>query len=291
MNLPPFFLRGDSMKNIYIIGLGLMGASLAKALHGFENSRIIGLDQNQHVCEIALNESIVHNICKDTKEIADADMVIFCVYAKHIPGLLEDILPFIKTGCIISDICGVKSSLYEKIFPLIPEDIEYVGIHPMAGKERDGIENASPDIYKNSSMLICPTPHSSADAIQLMESMAAYIGCCRTEVVNYKLHDHIIAYTSNLMHAASAGLCIHFPQEMNMSFTAGAFRDCTRIADINAEAWTELLMDNRLHTINALETYINDLIEMKNALIDKDSTNLFKLFEKAGNNKRDMMRR
>ncbi|MGI6751122.1 MAG: prephenate dehydrogenase [Anaerovoracaceae bacterium] len=276
---------------IYVIGLGLMGGSLAKALSGFKGSQVIGFDKDKGVTDLAIRNSLISHVCTDFEEISEGDLIIFCTYAKHIPALLERILPSLKPGCIITDICGVKTPLYQRILPMIPDLVQYIGIHPMAGKERDGIENANPNIFENSSMLICPTNLSEESTIHLMKSIASYIGCRRIQVVDYETHDYIIAYTSNLMHAASAGLCLSFPEEMNLTFTAGAFRDCTRIADINGEAWSELLMENRHHTLNVMDTYINDLKRLRSALYNKNESDLAKLLNQAGENKREMMKR
>ena len=278
--------------NICIVGLGLMGASLAGALEGFKNATITGVDINEAVVQRALDEKIVQAATTDIYEaVKDADLLIFCVYARHIPELLGKCVAGIKQGAAVTDICGVKAALYKEILPLIPQNVSYVGIHPMAGKERDGIENATPTLYQNSSMLICPTESSTDEARGLMADMAKYIGCARIKECDYKRHDTIIAYTSDLMHVASAGLCVRYPQEMDLSFAAGAFRDCTRIADINAEAWTELLLENRENVLCTLDDYIKSLNHMRRAIADNNAPELSELLTQAGNNKREMLKR
>ena len=277
---------------ICIIGLGLMGASLSQALHGFRQSHIVGVDNDADVRAKALERGFVHEAGADIAAAAQgADLLVFCVYARHIPSLLRRCLPVMKPGCVITDICGVKGALYREILPALPEGVDYIGIHPMAGKEKDGIDNASATLYQNSSMLICPTPSSSQAALALMKDMAHHIRCVRIEVVPYAEHDAIIAYTSELMHIASAMLCAHYHPGMNLAFTAGAYRDCTRIADINAEAWAELLLENRQNTLAALDTYIDDLQRFRAALLAQDEPEMIRLLAQAGNNKREMLRR
>lgn len=277
---------------ITIVGLGLMGASLAQALKGFKESYITGVDVDSAVLEKSLTEGMVDNATDDILAgVTDADLVIFSVYAKHIPKLLKSCIASLKPGVIITDICGVKQDLYAKIMPVLPEDAAYVGIHPMAGKERDGIENATASLYQNSSMLICPTPASTSEAINLMEEIAKYIGCSRIQQVSCELHDAIIAYTSDLIHIASAGLCIHFHPDMNLAFTAGAFKDATRIADINAEAWTEMLFENQKNVLDCLDVYIEDLQQIRIAVLEKDEVTLTALLNTAGHNKREILTR
>ena len=277
---------------ICIVGVGLMGASLAQALRGFKNAHIVGVDADAAVCKAAQSTGVVHTCCQNIAEGArDADLIIFSVYAHHIPGLLRQCLPVLKKGAVLTDICGVKSKLYGEILPMLPGKTVYVGVHPMAGRERDGIENADPALYQNTSFLICPTPASTPGAIALVRDMATHIGCAKIEEVPFSRHDEIIAYTSDLMHISSAGLCLHYHPEMSSAFTAGAFRDCTRVADINAGAWTELLLDNQANVLHFLGRYIKDLTAMHTAIQQKDSACLQSLLAQAGDNKREMLTR
>jgi prephenate dehydrogenase len=161
----------------------------------------------------------------------------------------------------------------------------------MAGKERDGFDNADPAIFKNSGFIICPLPTSKPEGIALMREVAEHIGAARPIVSNPEEHDALIAYTSDLMHIASAGLCIDYPPDMTSVFTAGAFRDCTRVADINAGAWTELLLENRGQTLTRLDSYMTSLQKIREAMAANDKEGLYALLRRAGDNKRGMLRR
>jgi prephenate dehydrogenase len=144
-------------------------------------------------------------------------------------------------------------------------------------------------MWKNSGLIICPLPESSPEGVALMREVAEYIGVTRLTVSSAEQHDAVIAYTSDLMHIASAGLCIGLPSNMTPVFTGGAFRDCTRVADINAGAWTELLLDNRAHTLERLDEYIGNLEKMRGALAANDKKCLHALLERAGENKRSFL--
>ncbi|MDR0532303.1 MAG: prephenate dehydrogenase [Oscillospiraceae bacterium] len=274
---------------IGIVGLGLMGGSLALALRGFRCARLLGADQDDLVCRRAQAAGAVHEATTDTGAvIAQADLLFFCVYAHHIPNILEEYAALLKPGCLVSDICGVKGPLYQTIMPLLPDGVEYVGVHPMAGKERDGYENAEAGLYRGCGFLITPTPRSTPAGIALMKELAGHIGAARMRVVEPAEHDAIIAYTSDLMHIASACLCAHPHAGAQPAFMAGAFRDCTRVADINADAWAELLMDNRRNTIASLDQYLADLSDLRAALAQKDKAFLRELLHTAGENKREL---
>lgn len=277
---------------ITVVGLGLMGASMAQALRGFQNARIAGMDADEPVRRTALAQDMVDCCYAEiTEAVKDADLILFCVYARHIPELLRQCLPVVKQGALLSDICGVKTPLYQEILPMIPKGAGYIGIHPMAGRERDGIEHADAGLYAGSSLLICPTNATRPEHITLMKELAGYLSCARAEVVAYQKHDEIIAYTSDLMHIAAAGLCVRYHPDMSLAFAAGAFRDCTRIADINETAWTELLLENRENVSHSLEQYIKSLNEMNHAICANDSRTLQSLLKQAGDHKREMLKR
>jgi len=280
-----------------IVGLGLMGASIAMALRGFRDARIVGADIDEQVCRRAEVDGVVSRAYTDPGRVFEqSGLLVFCVYAHHIPGLLQAHGNRLRPGCVVSDICGVKGPLYEKIMPpaasaseaLVPPGAVYVGAHPMAGKERDGYENAEAGLYRGSGFVVVPTARSTPEGVALLRGLAEHIGAARIAEAGPQEHDALVAYTSDLMHVAAAGLCVHPHPGFHPAFTAGAFRDCTRVADINAAAWTELLMDNRGNTARALESYIADLQAMRAALINEDRAALCALLQEAGDNKRNM---
>ena len=277
---------------IAVIGLGLMGGSLAYALKGFRGAEIVGADRDHLTRERAVSAGAVARAYANAAEaVKDASLVVFCIYPRHIPELMRACAPHFLPGAVVSDICGSKARLYEKLTPLLPENIDYVGIHPMAGKERDGFDNADPALFRNTGFLITPLPRTSPSGVELMRELASYIGASRIAVSPPEQHDEIIAYTSDLMHMAAAGLCADFQPGMSMAYTAGAFRDCTRIADINAGAWCELLFANRENALIELDRYMENLSWIREALVHHDHMSLTDLFEKAGRNKREMLKR
>ena len=161
----------------------------------------------------------------------------------------------------------------------------------MAGKEVDGFVNADPDLYKNCGFIITPSEKSSKDGIRLIYDMAEYMGATRIDVCVPKIHDELIAYTSDLMHIAASALCLDFDDRINLAYTAGAFRDCTRVAFINPELWTELFMINGSNTVKEIDKYINSLTKMRNAISEKDEKSLYEMLKIVRNNKEDILKR
>lgn len=276
---------------ITIVGLGLIGGSMAKALKGFRNAQIAGVENNPKSAERALADGTVSKIYENAGEAAaNSDLILLCVYPHHIIEFMTEHAKQLGKGTIISDVCGTKTHLYRQIEPLIPEGVEYIGIHPMAGKEIDGFENAEASLFQNASLILTPLPESGTEAVSLMEELASYIGS-RYTITSAQLHDDIIAYTSDLMHISATALCMDYHPEMNSFFTAGAFRDCTRIANINPTLWSELLLMNDEYILPHLKTYIAYLQKMETAIAQRDKNGLYELLERARVNKKEMLTR
>ena len=278
---------GTQPFTIAIVGLGLMGGSLAHALKGFRDACLIGADTDVQVCRQAVRAGVVSSAHPSPDVILpDADLVLFCTPPHAIPELLRACAALCKPSVLLCDICGVKSPLYREIEAVLPKPMRYIGIHPMAGKEVGGFTNADGALFVNTGFIIIPTPRTVQEDVVLMRALARHIGVAHIAQIEPKTHDDIIGYTSDLMHIASAALCMDMHPGMTPAFTAGAFRDCTRVADIDASLWTELLMVNRTHTLAHLDRYINRLTQVYDALFAEDEAGLHALLLRAGDNKR-----
>lgn len=282
---------------IAIVGLGLMGGSLAYALRGFRDCFIIGYDIDAETIEKALKSKAVDKIALSVKEAAsESDLIIFCTSPHNILEDIKNNAPYFKKGSVISDICGVKKdilALVSEISGEFAEGVDYIGIHPMAGKEVNGFCNADPAIFKNAGFILIPPEKYKyrESSLELLKDLSAYVGAGKICINSAEEHDKIIAYTSDLMHIAAAALCVDFPQNMTMAHTAGAFRDCTRIANIKADLWTDLLAENSDNIIPHLELYINNLVNFKNALALNNQEFIYSFLNTACINKKEMQKR
>ncbi|MDD3349498.1 MAG: prephenate dehydrogenase [Eubacteriales bacterium] len=276
---------------ITIVGLGLIGGSMAKALRGFREAKIGGFDTNTETLERAMKSKTIDVAYRNGAAAAAAsDLMILCMYPHHIIEFMKGNASAFRKGSILCDVCGTKTHLYREIESLIPENVEYVGIHPMAGREVDGFENADAGLFQNTGMIITPLDHSGPVAIEMMKALATYIGA-KTTVCAPALHDEIIAYTSDLMHISATALCMDYHPDMNSIFTAGAFRDCTRIANINPTLWSELFLMNDEFILPPLRTYIEYLERLEKGIKEKDKDELYRLLEQARVNKKEMLTR
>jgi len=276
---------------IAIVGLGLMGGSLAYGLRGFKDCEIIGTDIDTQSIKKALKAGAIDKSANTVKEaVKQADLAIFCTPPKAILSYLDTHIGYFKKGAVITEICGVKHEIVSAVTSKLPPDVDYIGLHPMAGKEVDGFDNADAAIFRNAGFLLVLHDRCRESTVTLMKELSAYVGAGRVCINRALEHDGIIAYTSDLMHIAAAALCEEYPPNMTMAHTAGAFRDCTRIANINAALWTELLVANADSIIPCLETYIKNLSAFKTALKENDQAFMHGFLDKACVNKKEMQK-
>ncbi|MBO4941171.1 MAG: prephenate dehydrogenase/arogenate dehydrogenase family protein [Clostridia bacterium] len=274
---------------IAIIGLGIIGGSMAYALHGFKNAKISGCDINPETRRKALSKNAVAEVWENpAPAIENADLVILCVYPELITKIIAENRAHFKKGAVITDVCGVKTKLAEEISKILPDDCDYVGGHPMAGKETDGFDSAAPELFGMCGFIVTPIPSSSPSSIALVKEMAKYIGATRITESTPEEHDSVIAYTSDLMHVSAAALCLDYNTKMNRAYTAGAFRDCTRIANINPILWSQLFLENKDFLLDELSTFLSSLQKFKAAIENNDKEGLIRLLSSVRDNKLTM---
>ena len=286
-NLSPASSDGDF--KIMIVGLGLIGGSMAYALRGFKNAEIIGVDIDPETRRKAVKEKAVHRACADMSDVAyEADLIIMCTYPDLAVKLLEEHRDMLKRGAVVTDVCGVKTDVSRRIRRALPDHADYVGGHPMAGKEVEGFDNACPELFWMTGYIITPFADSKPESVKLIKELAHFIGATRITVASPEEHDAIIAYTSDLMHVSASALCLTYPEKMNRAYTAGSFRDCTRIARINPELWTELFLSNAKNTAAEIDRLIENLNTIKSAILSNDEKGLYSILERVHKNKLTM---
>lgn len=279
----------ESDFKIAIIGLGLIGGSMAYALKGFKRANIVGCDKDAGIRAQALyNKAVTEAFENAGDAIEGSDLVIICTYPDAVIKIIEDNKDRFKKGAVITDVCGVKSRISEEICRVLPEGTDYVGCHPMAGKETDGFINACVELFWMTGFIIVPPKSAKPESIELLKSVAKYIGATRITQASPEDHDSIIAYTSDLMHISAAALCLDYNKKMNRAYTAGAFRDCTRIAHIAPELWTELFIANSEYTVAEIDRFITSLNRLRTAISEKDAKLLTEMLSEVRENKEIM---
>ena len=277
---------------VAIIGMGLMGGSYAEALRSMGVKRIIGFDKSRAVLALAQKaEAIDEAHCRVGRWLAQADVVICCIYPQDITAFLTAAVKHLKSGVLVTDISGIKGLLLTKVEQLLPPGCEFIGGHPMAGREGSGFAMAGADIFAGASYIITPTKRSSRAAVSWLRSFAEALGCTDVISVSSEEHDSQVAYTSDLPHVVATALmnCASFSKD-TASFCGGAFRDMTRVADINPALWAELLLANGKNVAAKLHELQEQLALWDEALQSGNEEALTKLLSKAGKRKRSMRR-
>lgn len=258
-------------KHIVIVGLGLIGGSMAKALHGFEDYDIIGVDVSQPTLRYAVENDIVDRAEEDPKKaLAQGDLVFLCLHPSGIVDFLETHKDHFKPGAMVTDVCGIKGAVLEAAKAL-PPTVSFVGGHPMAGTEHSGIQHALVDMFRNAHYILVPNEQSSQEHIALMERVAHHIGCANVVRTTPEEHDAIIAYTSQMMHVIAVAVCDDENLFRFQGFEGDSFRGCTRVAALDVPLWTQLFSMNAKALGDALEQ-LEDHIRQYRQLIQAGDT-------------------
>lgn len=259
-------MDGFKKKSIAIVGLGLIGGSLAMALKGFEDYEIVGVARRQETVDYALAHGVGDTATLDTKAaLAAADVTYLCINPGQIIDFLNEYKDCFKPGSLVSDVCGIKGAI-AKAAEILPENVEFIGSHPMAGTEFSGIEHAQIDMFQGAHYIMTPSPESSPENINLIERIAKYIGCSDVVKTTPDVHDVNIAYTSQMMHIIALSVCDDEELFKCMGFEGSSFRGCTRVADLDVNLWAELFTLNEDALCERLDVLIENLSSYRETL-------------------------
>ncbi|MCH5213512.1 MAG: prephenate dehydrogenase/arogenate dehydrogenase family protein [Oscillospiraceae bacterium] len=267
---------------IAIIGLGLIGGSLARRLRGFHNCEIAAYNRTKESLELALKDGAIDIACDTPGEaMENADLIIMCLYPQLNIDFVRDNLDKIKQGAVITDVTGVKGFITREMEKILPEGIEFIGGHPMAGREVGGYKSSTDTLFDNAPYVITPTAKNKTETIELIRDMAKYVGCRVVTTTSPDEHDAIIAYTSQLMHIVAVALCDNPLLERASAFAGGSLQDCTRIAVINEKMWSELFVDNSIQLAEQITEFQECLERIKQATLSGDRETLEEIMIRA----------
>jgi prephenate dehydrogenase len=241
------------MKNIAVFGLGLIGGSIASALMGFEDYHIIGVNRAGETLRYARENGIGDEATDDElTAVKSADVVFLCYPPQKIIDFLEKYKNDFKPGALVTDVCGIKTAVMEAS-RCLPDTVDFIGSHPMAGREVSGIKNSLPTLFKGAHYIITPRATSKPENIELLKRIAAQLGCMDVVNTTPEKHDSIIAYTSQAMHIMAVSVCDDPYMFDCLGYEGGSFRDCTRVAALDVPLWTELFSLNSKALSEVLE--------------------------------------
>lgn len=264
---------------IGIIGLGLIGGSMAKAIRLNTDNYVMGMDIDQKVVTHAkIIEAINEELTE--KNIGECDMIILALYPEATVETVKKYAHLVKKGAYLIDCGGVK----EKVCTSIPEIARkngfiFVGGHPMAGIEKIGFKYSNAEIFADASMILTPDDNVKIEDLANIKIFFLSIGFGRITVKSAKDHDRIIAYTSQLAHVLSNAYVKSETAKDHKGLSAGSFKDLTRVAYLNETMWTELFLENKNNLIDEIDMLIKNLGEYKSALKNGDAESLKSLLK------------
>lgn len=257
--------------NVGIIGLGLIGGSMAKSVKARTSHTVWGFDTDAETMTLARLCGAIDGALTE-ENLPQCDLILIAVCPGAAVEWVASHAESIPQAAIVVDLCGVKRAVVEKIAPIAARrGFSYIGGHPMAGLERGGFVNSSDRLYDGASMIL--TPDNRTD-MQLLETLKAFfldVGFANLTFSDPDEHDRIIAYTSQLAHIASSAYVKSPEAQKRRGFSAGSFRDMTRVARLDEKMWTELFLDNADHLTEELGILIGHLNEYLAALESRDA--------------------
>lgn len=262
-----------------IVGLGLIGGSMARSVKKHTIATVYGHDISPEAMALATESGAIDApLTRET--LQECDLLLIAIAPRSLVKWVEDHADAIPTTTILVDLCGVKRYIYKHIAPIAREKgFLYVGGHPMAGKEVSGFANSDRELYRDASMILCPDKTADDESIDTLKAFFLSLGFGEIVFSTPEEHDRIIAYTSQLAHAASSAYIKSPTSRQRMGFTAGSYKDMTRVARLDPEMWTQLFMVNRDHMIDELQELVDNLTGYLDALKADDPAQLKKLLE------------
>ena len=264
---------------IQVVGLGLMGGSLCKAIRRYTDHTVLGMDLDEKTLEKALEQGAIHEI-GTAETLSEADLAIVCLYPEGTIRFLLDNGERFRKGGLVCDICGVKSAVVKAASgPLNRSGVRFVGCHPMAGREFSGFDYARADLFDGASFILTPDEHTDPSAVAELEAFARSIGFGQTATASPEEHDRIIAATSQLAHVVSNAYMKSPTLQKEAGFSAGSYLDLTRVAKLNEEMWTSLFLLNREALLYEVDTIMEHLSQYRDALNRQDAPGLRELLK------------
>ena len=270
-----------------VVGLGLIGGSFAKAYHA-AGERVLGWNRTRSVLDFALLDGGVDGELSE-ENASDCDLILVTLYPEASIDWLTRFAPYIGAKPLVIDCCGTKRAVCAAAFPLArAHGFCFIGGHPMAGTHNSGYKYARATLYRGAPMVLVPPVFDDIALLERAKELLAPAGFGRISVTDAARHDEMIAFTSQLAHVVSNAYIKSPTARQHKGFSAGSYRDLTRVAWLNPGMWAELFLENRDCLLSELEGLIGALGEYKTALEQEDKTELIRLLDEGRRRKEEV---
>jgi prephenate dehydrogenase len=277
--------------SVAVVGLGLIGGSMVKTIKNRTDVKVYGLNRNRLVSVKAKEEGVIDGIVGEDVLLNEADLVILGLYPDACIEFVTYHMPVFKSGAVIVDCCGTKQKICSALTELCKQNgLYFIGGHPMAGIEKSGYDASFDGLFNNASMILCkpkegtgifeePYKTEYEKVFEDLKSFFLGLGFGFVKESTPAEHDRIIAYTSQMAHVLSSAYIKSEACQMRYGFSAGSFKDMTRVAYLNETMWTELFLENRDALLAEIEEYARHVKEYHDALLERDEEKLCKLLK------------
>lgn len=282
----------DENSKVLIVGLGLIGGSIALAMRKLGYKNIRAIDINEQTIKFAVEQKIIeHSYLIDKELVAWADITIISLYPLHAIEFLEKHQGDFATASMVIDTSGIKEEIIRRVRSFWNNNADFITIHQMAGKEQGGIVNASAELFYNTNFIITPQPENLPEHLEFVEDFAKGLQVKGIYKLSAREHDKIIAYTSHLNHMIAVSLVnTDSFTEQTTNFIGGSFRDVSRVALINSNLWSQLLLANKEHALEELDKFKTQLERLHKAISNYDEQELRHILEQASANRSKLCR-
>lgn len=270
-----------------IVGLGLIGGSFAKAYHA-AGERVLAQDIDRDVLSFAVISSAVDEELTD-ETMAECDLILLAVCPVAAVEWLQKNAPKIASHTIVIDCCGTKRTVCAACFPIAAQyGITYLGGHPMAGTQFSGFKYAKADLYHGAPMVLVPPRFDDIELLGRVKDLLTPAGFGSYSVTTAEQHDEMIAFTSQLAHVASNAYIKSPTAKKHKGFSAGSYKDMTRVAWLAPRMWAELFLENRDFLLKEIDCYIEHLSQYKAAIEQNDEAELIRLLDEGKKRKEEV---
>ena len=268
---------------IVVVGLGVIGGSFTMALKEAGYDDVYGIDINEESLEKAKKLGLIKDGFTNGQEIVkSADFIIISLYPRLVKQFIIDNKDNFKDGAVITDATGIKKLFIEDIVKILPKNIDFVFGHPMAGREKKGIDFASSQVFKGANYILTPVARNKEENLDMIEDLAYKIGFKRVKRITPNYHDEMIGFTSQLPHSLAVALVNSDVEGRETgSFIGDSYRDLTRIANINEDLWSELFLGNKENLLKSIENFEVELDKIKDAIKNDNKETLKEIFIKS----------
>ena len=260
--------------NVGIVGLGLIGGSMAKSIKARTGHTVFGIARSEETLMMARMCGAI-DAPLTQENLSQCDLILIAIRPAAAIEWVRRNAADISKSAVVVDLCGVKRVVVESIAPIAEQyGFAYIGGHPMAGKERGGFTPATEDLYVGASMILTPDKRTDMQLLEMLKAFFLDVGFANLTFSTPDEHDRIIAYTSQLAHIVSSAYIKSPEAQRRRGFSAGSFRDMTRVARLDEDMWTELFLDDTDYLTKELDILIENLSEYADALKAKDADRL-----------------